>query len=187
MEFNVMKLIIAFIVWVLCLSVEIAPRGAIVAPQPAVLHKNDGELRMRRPREGVASPSTEFLLKIGPKTNGSKHLLVFSEEMPPGAAIPRHRHHGEEEIILIQSGRAHLWLGEQEYDAESGALVFIPPDTWVSLENTGTDSLGLVAVWNEPGFEDMLRCGSVRAGERAELLSRDGVKNCYHHGDAELR
>src|SRR5690349_22592839 len=119
LEFNVMKVIVAFIVWVLCVSVEIAPRG-VIAAQPAVLHKNDGELRMRRPREGVSSPSTEFLLKIGPKTNGSKHLLVFSEEMPPGAAIPRHRHHGEEEIILIQSGTAHVWLGDQEYDAESG-------------------------------------------------------------------
>src|SRR5690242_11011995 len=75
--------------WVLGLSVEVAPRGVVA--QPAVLHKNDGELRTRRPREGVASPSREFLLKIGPKTNGSQHLLVFSEEMPPGAAIPRHR------------------------------------------------------------------------------------------------
>ena len=185
MAFNMMKFIVVFIVWVLCLSVEGAPRG--VGAQPAVLHKNDGELRTRRPREGVAMPSTEFLLKIGPKTNGSQHLLVFSEEMPPGAAIPRHRHHGEEEIILIQSGRAHVWLGEQEYDAEAGALVFIPADTWISLKNTGPDSLGLLAVWNEPGFEDMLRCGSVPTGKPAEPLSRDGVKDCYHHGDAELR
>jgi hypothetical protein len=32
----------------------------------------------------------------------------------------------------------------------------------------------------------MLLCGSVSKGQVGELLSRDGVKNCYHHGDAEL-
>jgi hypothetical protein len=102
MAFNAMKFIVVFIVWVLCLSVEVAPRGVVA--QTAVLHKNGGE-------------------------------LVFSEEMPPGAAIPRH----------------------------------------------------LMAVWNEPGFEEMLRCGSVPTGQRAEPLSRNGVRDCYHHGDAELR
>src|SRR6516225_5672956 len=30
---------------------------------------------------GVGSPDTDFLMKIGPKTNGSKHLLVFTEEI----------------------------------------------------------------------------------------------------------
>lgn len=154
--------------------------------KPAVLQKNEGEPRTRRPREGVASPSSDFLLKIGPKTNGSKHLLVFTEEMPPGAAIPRHKHNGEDEIILIQTGSAHVWLGDKEYDAQPGALVFIPSGTWISLKNTSKENVGLVSVWNEPGFEEMLRCGSVPKGQVGELISRDGVKECYHHGDAEL-
>jgi mannose-6-phosphate isomerase-like protein (cupin superfamily) len=132
-----------------------------------VLQKNDGDLRTRRPREGVASPSTEFLLKICPKTNGSKHFLVFTEEIRPGAAIPRHKHHGEDEILLIQTGRAHVWLGDKEYDAEAGAMVLIPAETWVSLKNTGTENISLVSIWNEPGFEDMLRCGSVPRGRQA--------------------
>src|SRR5215471_13224220 len=88
--------------------------------KPVVLQKDEGELRTRKPREGVSSPSTDFLLKIGPKTSGSKHLLVFTEEVPPGAAIPKHKHHGEEEILLIQTGNAHVWLGDKEYDAGAG-------------------------------------------------------------------
>jgi len=154
--------------------------------KPLVLQRSEGEVRTRRPREGVASPSSDFLLKIGPKTTGSRHLLVFTEELPPGAAIPKHKHHGEEEILLIQTGKAHIWLGDREYEAMPGALVFIPAGTWISLKNTGTESINLVAVWNEPGFEEMLRCGSVLKGQAAEPISHDGVGECYQHGDAEL-
>jgi mannose-6-phosphate isomerase-like protein (cupin superfamily) len=154
--------------------------------KPVVLQKNEGELRTRRPREGVASPSSDFLLKIGPKTSGSKHLLLFTEEIPPGAAIPKHKHHGEDEILLIQTGSAHVWLGDKEYDAQPGALVFIPSETWISLKNISKENISLVSIWNEPGFEEMLRCGSVPKGQVGSLLSRDGVKECYHHGDAEL-
>ena len=100
--------------------------------------------------------------------------------------IPRHKHHGEEEILLIQTGSAHVWLGDKEYDAQPGAVVFIPAETWISLKNTGKEDISVVAVWNEPGFEEMLRCGSVPKGQAGTLLSHDGVKECYHHGDAEL-
>ena len=155
-------------------------------PKPLVLQKNEGELRTRRPREGVSSPASEFLLKIGPKTSGSKHLLLFTEEIPPGAAIPKHKHHGEEEILLVETGTAHVWLGDKEYDTEPGALVFIPAETWISLKNTGKGNIHLVSVWNEPAFEEMLRCGSVPKGQMGEILSRERVKECYHHGDAEL-
>jgi hypothetical protein len=44
----------------------------------------------------------------------------------------------------------------------------------------------LICVWNEPGFEEMLLCGSVPKGYEGALLRCDGVKGCYHHGDAEL-
>jgi len=72
-------------------------------------------------------------LKIGPKTSGSKHLLLFTEEIPSGAVIPKHKHHSEDEILLTQTGTAHVWLGDKEYDAQPGALVFIPAETWISL------------------------------------------------------
>lgn len=176
-----------FLVVLLCaLCVPAQTPAPDTSGKPIVLQKNEGEFRTRRPREGVASPSSDFLLKIGPKTNGSKHLLVFTEEVPPGAAIPRHKHHGEDEIILLQTGSAHVWLGDKEYDAQPGALIFIPSETWISLKNTSKENASLVAVWNEPGFEEMLRCGSVPKGQAGERLSREGVKECYHHGDAEL-
>ena len=181
---NALKLLVAVLLCTHCIAAQTsAPDGGVKA---IVLQKNEGELRTRRPREGLALASKDFLLKIGPKTNGSKHLLVITEEIPPGAAIPKHKHHGEDEILLIQTGSAHVWLGDKEYDAQPGALVFIPAETWISLKNTGKEYISLIAIWNEPGFEEMLRCGSVPKGQEGELLSRDAVKDCYHHGDAEL-
>ena len=89
-------------------------------------------------------------------------------------------------MLLIQTGSAHVWLGDKEYDAQPGALVFIPAETWIGLKNTGKENIGLVFVWNEPGFEEMMRCASVPKGQVAPPISREGVKECYHHGDAEL-
>ena len=152
---------------------------------PVVRQKEEGELRTRRPRD-VPMASSEFLIKVSPTTNGSKHLLVGAEEIPPGAMIPRHRHHGEEEILLIEAGNAHVWLGDKEYDAQPGALVFIPSGTWISLKNTGKENISLVFVFNEPSFEQMLLCASVPKGQAGKPLSKEEVKQCYEHGDAEL-
>jgi mannose-6-phosphate isomerase-like protein (cupin superfamily) len=138
---------------------------------PMVVQKNEGEVRTRRPREGVASPGSDFIIKIGPKTNGSKHLLLFTEEIPPGARIPKHKHHGEDEILLIQTGNAHVWLGDKEYDVQPGGLIFLPSGTWISLKNTGRENISLVIVWNEPSFEEELRCVSVPKGQPAKLQS----------------
>jgi hypothetical protein len=98
---NALKRLVVVLLYALCVPVQTAAPDA--GGNAIVLQKNEGELRTRRPREGVASPASEFLLKIGPKTSGSKHLLLFTEDIPPGAAIPKHRHHGEDEILLIQS------------------------------------------------------------------------------------
>jgi quercetin dioxygenase-like cupin family protein len=181
---NALKLLVAILLCAPCIPAQ--THATDEGAKAVVLQKNEGELRTRRPRESVASPSSDFLLKVSQKTNGSKHLLLGTEEIPPGAVIPKHKHHGEDEILLIQTGNAHVWLGDKEYDAQPGALVFIPAGTWVSLKNNGKENISLVFVWNEPGFEEMMRCASVPKGQVAEPISREGVKACYHHGDADL-
>jgi mannose-6-phosphate isomerase-like protein (cupin superfamily) len=181
---NALKLLVAILLCAPCIPAQ--THATDEGAKAVVLQRNEGELRTRRPRENVASPSSDFLLKVSQKTNGSKHLLLGTEEIPPGAVIPKHRHHAEDEILLIQTGNAHVWLGDKEYDAEPGALVFIPAGTWISLKNSGKENISLVFVWNEPGFEEMMRCASVPKGQVAEPISREGVKACYHHGDAEL-
>ena len=137
---------------------------------PMVLEKNEGEKRVRRPRE-VPLPSMEFMFKIDRRNGGSKHLVLGTEEISPGRTIPRHHHMGQDEILLIQSSTAHVWLGDSERDVHAGAVVFIPSGTWISLKNTGRENLALAFVFSEPGFDDYLRCTSVGVNEKSSTMT----------------
>ncbi len=151
--------------------------------KPLLLEKNEGELRIRRIRtdnSSVASP--QFMLKVSPKNNGSQHLVLGTEEIAPGSSIPTHKHLGQDEILLIQTGTAHVWLGDQERDVHAGGLVFIPTNTWVSLKNTGTEPISLVFIFSAPGFEDTMRCASVAANEKPTPMTREERKQCAHEG-----
>src|SRR5260370_11731716 len=121
---NALKLLAVLLLCAQCVPAQTPAPDA--SGKPVVLQKSQGDLRTRRPREGVASPASEFLLKIGPKTSGSKHLLLFTEEIPPGAAIPKHKHQAEDEILLIQTGSAHLSLAPNKHPPPPAALSLIP-------------------------------------------------------------
>jgi len=117
-----------------------------------------------------------------PKNNGSQHLVLGTEEILPGSSIPTHKHLGQDEILLIQSGTAHVWLGDQERDVHAGGLVFIPTNTWVSLKNPGTEPISLVFIFSAPGFENNVRCTSVPANEKPTPITREERKQCAHEG-----
>ena len=151
--------------------------------RPLMLEKNEGELRLRRKRD-VATPASisKFMLKVSPKNNGSAHLVLGTEDVPPGGLIPLHKHLEQDEILLIQTGTAHVWLGNQERDLHAGGLVFIPSNTWVSLKNTGSEPISLVFLFSAPGFDDFLRCTSVAASETVTAISKEERENCQHEG-----
>src|SRR5258705_64976 len=154
--------------------------------KPLLLERNEGELRTRRIHtDNSAMPAHEFMLKVSPKNNGSQHLVLGTEELAPGAAIQKHRHLVQDEILLVQSGTAHVWLGDQERDVHAGGLVFIPSVTWVSLKNTGTEPVSLTFIFSAPGFEDTMRCNSVAAGEATNLITPEQQRDCAHEGHAE--
>ena len=133
--------------------------------KPLILERDEGELRTRRIHTDASVPaSSQFMLKVSPKNNGSQHLVAGTEELAQGAAIQKHRHLAQDEIMLIHGGTAHVWLGDQERDLHAGGLVFIPSNTWVSLKNIGTEPISLTFIFSAPGFEDTMRCNSVPAG-----------------------
>jgi quercetin dioxygenase-like cupin family protein len=154
--------------------------------RPLLLEKNEGELRTRRIHTDASAPaSSQFMLKVSPKNNGSQHLVAGTEELAPGATLPKHRHLTQDEIVLIQSGNAHVWLGDEERDLHAGGLVFIPANTWVSLKNVGTDPISLTFIFSAPGFEDTMRCNSVPAGETPTQITPAQQVDCAHLGHAE--
>ena len=154
--------------------------------EPLLLERNEGELRTRRIHADASAPaSSQFMLKVSPKNNGSQHLVAGTEEVAPGATLPKHRHLIQDEIVLIHTGKAHVWLGDKERDLHAGGLVFIPSNTWVSLKNTGTEPISLTFIFSAPGFEDTMRCNSVPAGETPTQITPEQQRECAHLGHAE--
>jgi quercetin dioxygenase-like cupin family protein len=146
-------------------------------PKPLLLEKNEGERRIWRD-----PPPGDFILKVSPKNNGSQHLVMVTEDMAPGDAIPTHKHLGQDEILYIEKGTAHVHLGDQERDLHAGGTVFIPAYTWVSVKNLGTETVSLVAVFSAPGFENHMRCESVLPNEKSNPVSAEERKACDHEG-----
>jgi quercetin dioxygenase-like cupin family protein len=98
---------------------------------------------------------------------------MFTEDLQPGASIPRHKHPGAEEIIILQSGASRVHLGNTVREVGAGATVFIPPDTWISVDSIGKDPVSLIAIFSAPGYEEYMRAISVREGEENRPLSKD--------------
>lgn len=162
-----------------------AEKSAASAPArpayPEILEANEGEQRVRRPREmGMASGS--FILKVDRQNGRSRQMWLGTEELKPGAVIPKHKHIDQDEILLVQSGTAHVNVGDLDRDANPGAVIFIPAGTWITLKNVGKDNLALAFVFSAPGFDDYLRCTSVAPGETPRPQTPAEVKQCAEKG-----
>jgi len=161
-------------------------RSSKTTARPLMLDSEEGELRTRRIHADSSSPaSSQFILKVSPKNNGSRHLVAGRELLAPGAALPKHRHLTQDEILLIEGGTAHVWLGDQERDLHAGGLVFIPANTWISGKNIGATPIALTFVFSAPGFEETMRCNSVPAGETPTPITPEQQKDCAHLGHSE--
>ena len=161
-------------------------RSPDATARPLMLDRDEGELRTRRIHTDSTSPaSSQFILKVSPKNNGSQHLVAGTELLAPGATLPKHRHLIQDEILLIQGGTAHVWLGDQERDLHAGGLVFIPANTWISGRNIGANPIALTFVFSAPGFEETMRCNSVPAGETPTPITPEQQKDCAHLGHSE--
>jgi quercetin dioxygenase-like cupin family protein len=145
--------------------------------KPLLLEKNEGEARLWRD-----PPPGGFMLKVSPQNNGSQHLVFGTEDMHPGDEIPLHKHLGQDEIVAIQAGTVHVHLGGQERDLHAGGIVFIPAYTWVSIKPVGNDTVSMAFVFSAPGFENLMRCESVPAGQKPTPTTLEERRKCDHEG-----
>jgi len=158
------------------------PSLTSTAARPLLLEKNEGERRIWR----QFAPET-FVIKVSPKNNASQHLVFVTEDLRPGDTIPTHKHLGQDEIVLIQTGTVHIRLGDQERNLHAGGLVFIPAYTWVNMNVIGSEPVSLVAIFSAPGFENHLRCASVPANEKPTPMTLADWKQCDHEGHVVYR
>jgi quercetin dioxygenase-like cupin family protein len=149
-----------------------------------ILEQQEGERRLHRPA-GTSTGTAPFILKYDPQNGPSKHLVMFTEKLPPGASIPKHKHPECEEILILQTGHSRVHLGNTTRDVGAGASVLIPPNTWISVDVVGDDPVSLIAIFSEPGFEDYMRAISVREGEASTPISKPELEAIRaHHSHA---
>jgi|SRR5262245_15522224 len=75
---------------------------------PLILEKSEGEHRVRRARQ-IPVPTGVFTIKVDRRNGGSQKMWLGTEEISPGGVVPRHKHLGQDEIVLNSDGpRARL-------------------------------------------------------------------------------
>jgi mannose-6-phosphate isomerase-like protein (cupin superfamily) len=133
-----------------------------------ILQAAEGEHRVRRPRpRNVTGLDSPFIIKVDRQNGGSSDFFMGYEDIPPGRAIARHYHPHVDEILFVHHGRGVATLGSREATVTEGATIYIPPNTPVSLKNTGTEPLTIVFLFPQPELGDYFRDGSVAEGQRA--------------------
>jgi quercetin dioxygenase-like cupin family protein len=141
--------------------------------RPAVLARDEGELRMLQGRKPL-------YIKVDPLTSGSRTLTVGLEDMPPGDSIGIHKHLSEDELVFVHRGQVDVTLGDGRYRAQAGATVFIPRGTWIGFRVVGPDTATILFAFNSPGFEKCLRILSAPAGEPYVRPADDAIAAARH-------
>jgi quercetin dioxygenase-like cupin family protein len=107
-------------------------------------------------------------IKVDPINGSSKQLLVGTEDIPPGKAIPVHKHSHCDELVVIQRGTGTATLGEKRQVVTAGAMIFVPENEWVGLENTGEETIRILFIFSALGFDKYLRATSVPEGHEVK-------------------
>lgn len=160
-------------------------RAAHVAQTtPLILEKDEGERRVVRGWPAHPDPGETFILKVDPKNGGSSHLVFMTADIRRGGTIDPHRHPGADEILFLETGAARVHVGEIAKVVHGGSTVFIPANTWISVENIGDEAIRAVAVFSAPGFEEFMRDTSVLEGEKNVPLTKaenDAAEKRHSH------
>lgn len=127
-------------------------RWASAATGPLILHKDEGDRRLRRPRAAGVQPvsASTLIIKVSPQLGGSKNFFMAYEELESGAEIPVHRHRAYDEILFVHRGAGVARLGDRTTAVGEGTTIYIPAATQVGLRNTGETRLQVVFIFPHP-------------------------------------
>lgn len=101
-------------------------------------------------REGEIARSAGGTLAFEDEPHGGV-VSFFHVNNVPGAGPGLHRH-PYSETWFIRSGRAHFVAGEAEFEASSGDVIVLEPNTPHKFTNIGTERLDIVCIHASPRF-----------------------------------
>jgi quercetin dioxygenase-like cupin family protein len=118
-------------------------------------------------------------IKVGPLSTGSTDFVVLSEDLPPGAAVPTHRHLRDEEALFVHRGSVTVSLGEQQEVIEAGDTVYLPPKVWIGIKNHTSHPATMVSIFAHSDVELCFRLlAKVAAGEATGEEQAEQERRC---------
>ena len=173
-----MKTVIAALLGIVMLPLAVlgqVTHAPNTGPVPHVVSLEDGASR-------VLPDGREILLKVGPRSTGAGYLFLGSEDIPPGAGIPRHRHEIDEEILIVHRGEVVVELDDVPHRAQAGSVIYLPPGTWIALRNEASEIATIMFVFPrgsvERCFEFIGRAPNEEARELTEEEREEEMYSC---------
>lgn len=99
----------------------------------------------------VFPANRETRVVAGPGALPSERFTMGYVVMQPGGEVPGHTHM-QEEVYFLLEGQGQITVGETVYEMTPLSAVYIPPDTYHHLVNTGAAELKFVFTY-APGGE----------------------------------
>jgi quercetin dioxygenase-like cupin family protein len=158
------------------------PREASNAPGATGTPARGAVIPLTAGEKGWLDSLRFTLLKVDPKLVGSEHFALGSEDLPPGSAVPVHRHSQDEELLIIYRGHAAITLADSSHKADAGSVVYIPRNTWVGVRNPGPDTLTVLYIFPTPHFLDFMRAVSTPTPGGRDLSPEERARNRQAHG-----
>jgi mannose-6-phosphate isomerase-like protein (cupin superfamily) len=84
--------------------------------------------------------------------NGATQLCLFEQWCDPGQGAPTHLH-AVEEVLLVQDGRADVWIDGAHATLTSGQLMIVPAGRKHGFSNSGVAILHILSTLAAPVFE----------------------------------
>lgn len=98
--------------------------------------------------------STLSVLLDSSATGGS--LMVMSSELSAGDAAPLHQHSREDEVFLLQTGSAVVWVGDERFEVGPGGVAYLPRNVPHTYRIT-SDHTRMLTLCTPAGLEGFFR------------------------------
>ncbi|HLV00601.1 MAG TPA: dimethylsulfonioproprionate lyase family protein [Acidobacteriota bacterium] len=131
------------------------------------------DLEQIKGRRFPAGRLTKNLVGGASSIQAKNFCMGFVELDPKGGQVPWHNH-PQEEVYYLLEGTGQMCLGEECFTLRGGQVIFIPPNVYHQLTNTGDEILRMIYCFGPAGEVDHWKqelAGTLpRAGKEAPPL-----------------